>query len=295
MFGSPLAFCKKLSESDLYHAGSVEEVNYRCLFEQLPKQDDKLIEAEAKLRNRLSGGIDEATSYMKVSAYATNDEKMPDVRDSVVVFLHDFCDSPHSFHDMIFDDFWAWMAFTIDTLSQTGISFYLKPHPNQLQESANAVLLMRERYPKVKVLSPRITSTQLINGGMICGVTVYGTVAHELAYYGVPSISCARHPHHSFDFSRTAKTIDQYREYLQTPRLMPLSGEEMRRQALAFYYMHNIDERNQPLALKGKLTKVWSSSNGTGAEFLQELIDLQSMPEYHECVIDRLARELSAL
>ena len=72
--------------------------------------------AEAQLKHRLSGGIDDAMAYMKNSAYTYTDAKIPNVKGSVVIFLDDFYDSPHVYDELIFQDFWSWVCFTIGTL-----------------------------------------------------------------------------------------------------------------------------------------------------------------------------------
>jgi hypothetical protein len=218
-----------------------------------------LEQAEVGLRRRLGGGIDDATRYMKASAYASGSEHVPDVRGAMIVFLHDFYDSPHVYADLVFQDFWDWIVCTIDTLRANGTPIFLKPHPNQISLSEGALDDLRRLYPELRFLSPRISNVQLAEAGMLGGVTVYGTVAHELAYLGVPTISCARHPHHAFDFCRTARTVEEYRRMLCSPGDMPVPLPAMRRQALAFYYMHNLHGDPADLELRRRFVDFWSA------------------------------------
>jgi len=232
----------KLTREHLFHVADTSQ--YRDRFDSLsPSQKQIALEmSNAGLQSRLSGGIDAATIYMKESAYEISGEAVPDVGGSVVVFLHDFFDSPHGgYKDLLFTDFWAWICFTIVTLQDGGVPFWIKPHPNQISQGELVLVELKKKFPEARFLSSRITNNELVQSGMCCGVTVYGTVAHELAYLGVPSIACARHPHFTFDFCRTAKSIEQYRFMLLSPNFCPLSKDEMRQQALAFYYMHNFD------------------------------------------------------
>jgi hypothetical protein len=76
---------------------------------------------------------------------------------------------------------------------------------------------------------------------MACAVTVYGTVAHEMAYMGVPTIASANHPHISFDFCKTAKSKIEYAELLRNALSLDFDQVEMKRQSLIFYYMHNLN------------------------------------------------------
>lgn len=249
-------FGKRLNSEDVYHTTNTG--HYRAVFNQLDRQEDRLAEAEERLSLRLSGGADPATSYMRQSAYGENKTALPtDLKGAVVVFLHDFYDSPHIYPELVFCDFWRWICFTIETLQASGVTFYIKPHPNQIALSEVVLSELRALYPDVDLLSTNVNNAHLAQEGISCGVTVYGTVAHELAYLGVPSIGCSKHPHHSFDFCRTAKTLEEYKIMLETPQVVPIEVSEMRRQALMFYYMHNLYGTPDELALRQACSQLW--------------------------------------
>jgi hypothetical protein len=285
-FGSLGRFGQRLDIQHAYHTPDCSQ--YRNIFERLAGQDERLGEARVQLERRLAGGIDIATSYMRNSAYAAADRAVPEgVNGAVVVFLHDFYDSPHVYPGLVFCDFWRWVCFTIEIFQESGITFYLKPHPNQIALSDEALAGLREKFPGLNWLPSGITNRQLAEAGMVCGVTVYGTVAHELAYLGVPSIGCAQHPHHAFDFCRTATTKEEYRDFLQSPSELPVSKPEMQRQALAFYYMHNlygaVDERELSVAFM----KFWLACNtGTisATNISNSFNDLIKLPAFDDFV-----------
>lgn len=291
-FGNFVQFGRELTAADWFHTPDTSD--YRATFQALDHQEDRLRAAEEQLRGRLSGHLDAAMSYMRVSAYAAGTEPVPDVAGAAVLFLHDFYDSPHVYDGMIFHDFWAWTCFTIDTLKAAGRKFWVKPHPNQISLSGAVLQDLRAKYPDLPLLSPRITNVQLVDAGIACGVTVYGTVGHELAYLGVPTIASAKHPHHSFDFCRTARSVEQYREYLQTAEQLPLRKEEMRRQALAFYYMHNLYGGEETLTLRSRYTRFWKDCHNADATddlLVQRLRELLQAPGF-KLQIARLADSL---
>ena len=295
VFGSSDVFGKKLTSNDFFHTASPETSNYKILFDRLDHQEERLYEASKQLDLRLSGGIDHATRYMKISAYAKSSETVPDVKNAVVVFLHDFLDSYHIFDQVIFHDFWEWVVCTIETLVKYCIPFYLKPHPNQIPESEQAVILLMEKYPDVKMISSRITNTQLVDAGMICGVTVYGTVAVELAYMGIPTIACARHLYNSFDFCRTAKSLEEYINFLKNPKYRPLPISEMRRQALTFFYMDKIYGGDNLIDLRYQLSElqcVMEDNEGDSRAMINELKKLQDLASYKN-LIDNLVVEIN--
>jgi hypothetical protein len=259
-FGNLGRFGKQLTRDDPFHTRDASDYAYR--FAQQSEPEARLADARRGLESRLAGGVDAATSYMRRSAYASPTATLPEGLDgAVVVFLHDFYDSPHVFQDLVFPDFWRWLAVTVETLEAAGIPFFLKPHPNQIVDSDRAVAEFQATYPAARWLSAETTNTQLARAGIACGVTVYGTVAHELAYLGVPSIACARHPHHSFGFCRTARSLAEYQALLRTARTAPMSREAMEREALAFYYMHNHEGSNLERELRDGFVEFWRASN----------------------------------
>jgi hypothetical protein len=259
VYGNLTTFGRALSCSNYYH--TTDTGKYREIFKGLIDQDEKLAEAEEQLKLRLTGVIDTATAYMKVSAYAHTDVTVPEVRGSVVVFMHDFYDSPHIYPGLIFPDFWAWIDCTICTLREAGIPFWIKPHPNEVELSSKAYKALLTKHPDIRILDQDITNTQLVQAGIICGITVYGTVAHELAYLGVSSIACAQHPHHAYEFCTTASSVEEYVGMLRNQYQCPLTQAEMKRQALEFYYMHNLHGDDDMLEVRRQFVKLWKSSD----------------------------------
>ncbi len=247
-FGNYQEFTKELTLQDWVHTKNPD--GYATEFLKLDHQEERLALAETALSTRLSGGVDSATAYMKKSAYAESGDPVPDVRGAVVIFLHDFYDSPHVYREMVFPDFWEWVCFTIETLSSANIPFLIKPHPNQISLSDNVLSELKQRYPGLSMISSGITNKQLAEAGMCCAVTVYGTVAHEMAFLGVPTIACAYHPHVSFDFCRTAESKDEYANLLREATRFQFDKAAMHRQSLAFYYMHNLNSDEETKSLR---------------------------------------------
>lgn len=285
---------KRLSVDDPYHGANGS--NYRRNFDALQDSVAALKRAEELLEDRLNGGTDPVTSYMRQSAYVNSCEDVPNVSNSVVIFLHDFFDSPHIYADLVFDDFWQWICYTIRTLTEAGISFFVKPHPNQIVASAEVLKQLKTKFPNLSILSTNITNRQLVDAGIRAGVTVYGTVGHELAYLGIPVICCARHPHHEFDFCRTARSVDEYKKMLLEPFIMPLDHDEMRRQALQFYYAHNLYGTDESIRLRARFGELWrvgSDDTADPAALSASLAALMAEPGW-ESFVQELIKDMSA-
>ncbi|MBT8534593.1 hypothetical protein G6725_01040 [Polynucleobacter paneuropaeus] len=285
-FGDLARFGKRLTVADPFH--TIDYSLFRADFEALDFQDRRLEESRLQLEVRLNGGVDAGTSYMKQSAYGDGLSKFEgSVDGAVIIFLHDFYDSYNAYPNLIFIDFWDWICFTIETLERSGIKFYLKPHPNQIDISDEVMVDLRDKYPDAKWLPAGVNNAQLVKDGMLCGVTAYGTVSHELAFLGVPTIGYGWHPHHSFEFCRTAKSRDEYRLMLETPDFLPINKNEMRRQALAFYYMRNLYGSEEDIELRKAYIELWRSCNVLQHDdevILQALKHLRAQPAFKRFV-----------
>lgn len=282
-FGNYQEFSKELKIGDWVHTKNPDK--YASDFIKLDAPSEKLGVAETAVAGRMAGVIDSATAYMKMSAYAETDEPVPDVQGAMAIFLHDFYDSPHVYREMVFPDFWEWICFTIDMLNIAQTRFIVKPHPNQISLSDGALGDLKLRYPNLHIISPKITNKQLAEAGLSCAVTVYGTVAHEMAYLGVPTIACAHHPHISFNFCRTARSKVEYAEMLRQPLKMSLNSAEMRRQSLIFYYMHNLnlgEEMKALLSTTSKYRQACSDQDVSGDQLIGLVEQISSLPGYSD-------------
>lgn len=294
-FGNMQRFGKQLTTEDVFH--TMDPRPYREGFGSLDRKAERLGEAARQLEFRLSGGIDTATSYMARSAYAGGTVDAPDVRGAAVVFLHDFYDSPHVYADLVFPDFWAWICCTIETLEAARVPYFVKPHPNQIGLSEGVLAELRARYPRLPMLPIAVTNRQLADGGMACAITMYGTVAHEVAYLGVPSIGCARHPHAAFDFCRTAKSQEEYVALLGEAARLPRDEGKLREEALAFYCMHNLALGDDERALRDAMIALWKlcgRPHRTPREVIAQVDALAGEPGFRSFV-EGLAGALSAV
>ena len=297
-FGNYQEFAKKLNSQDYYHTKNPNF--YRSKFKTYSDKERLLSKAEEYLERKISGEIDFQFSYMKQSAYLDSDEVVPDVRGAFIVFLHDFYDSPHVYPEMIFNDFWEWTCYTIDLLNASQIKYFIKPHPNQINLNDQVLINLQDKYPNLHFLSPKITNKQLVLGGVKCAITVYGSVAHEMAYFGVRSISCARHPHVNYDFTHTAKSKEEYeviiKNHYENEGLIDLSS--LKAQSLEFYYMHNLDiddNEKELLQLLSKYRDLAQKVNSDDSVDLVKAIIKLSSTKGFKAICDNLIQSMSKM
>lgn len=202
------------------------------------------VEARKTLEYRFSGGIDSAISYMANNAYNTeyNDNiHKTNLKNTTIVFLHDFYDSPNIYDDFIFNDFYDWTVQTVKLLKRYDKRFFIKEHPNQIDANRNVIESLKTKLGNVNWLDIKTDNKELIRGGCICGITAYGTVAGELAYFGIPSISCAKNPHYKFEFCKTASSYSDYEEMIRniTPFISKNDRRKYQEESLNYFVARN--------------------------------------------------------
>lgn len=281
--GNYQEFVKKLELEDWLHTRN--HTSYYKDWLALNGQDEKLQLANLALSKRLAGGVDAATYYMQRSAYEDTGEAIPDVSGGLVIFLHDFFDSPHCYRWMLFPDFLEWIEYTLGLAQQHNLKIFVKPHPNQLPESAIVVKELMIKYPEVCFLSSRVTNTQLVGAGMSCALTVYGTVAHEMAFLGMPVITCGDHPHSDFDFCFNARNRTEYDQLILGYKLLSIDKQKMRTQSLAFYFMHSLNISSEETSLLKCVEKYRNRLESAGEflacdEYIELLLEITSQPEF---------------
>jgi hypothetical protein len=255
-FGNLQEFSTPVSST--HHNHTKDSKRYSADFDAMTDRATRLDQASQALESRLSGRIDSATAYMKKSAYAVTRQEVPDVRGATIIFLHDFYDSVHIYSWILFHDFWEWICFTIDTLQAADRTFWIKPHPNQAAQSSTEIETLRAKYPGVKFLPTDVTNRQLADAGMACAVTVYGSVASEMGFMGIPSISSGDSPHASFDAFHLARTRQDYAALLTNPPQPGMDGERLKEQTCAFYYMHNLNLGTEDALLRDRFAVLWA-------------------------------------
>lgn len=227
---------------------SKEFVNYKSIIDGLDEQ--QLCAAREIARKsyleRFQGGFDNTLVYMSRSAYSE-----PLINEDVsvfkktgkkrlVIFLHCFFDSPHLFRWMLYDDFYQWVYRTLECANYDKFDYYVKPHPNAVLGNDEIVDLLKEKFPKAFFLPKHVKNNQLIDEGFEAAVTVYGTLGHELPYFGIPVVSAGDNPHERFSFCLTINSRETYENYIKNIDKIPKPSASAKKEILEYYYMHNV-------------------------------------------------------
>ena len=142
-------------------------------------------------------------------------------RPIVVIASHAFDDCPHCSHHRLFVDYYEWLVETLKICSQIdSINWIIKEHPSVVRGDyvvdKTAKELVNNEYSlceHIHLAPDDISNLSLID---FCHaiVTVSGTIAHELACFGIPSILAGSSTYSECGFTNNPQSVDEYKALL---------------------------------------------------------------------------------
>lgn len=218
--------------------------DYRNAFLQLSKEDQiKGLEiARKRIQMRFDGkvGVDMLDSqksafhhnYIKNVISASDNTK-------ILIAAHCFFDSPHSYGNNLYPDFYEWIDALGKISNETDYEWYIKTHSDYLEGTLEIIKSFLEKYPKFKLLPPDISHYQIIESGIDCVLTVYGTIAFEYALLGVKVINCSiSNPHIAYNFNFHPQTLDEYENMIRN--IDNLALEINPNEIYEYYFMRRV-------------------------------------------------------
>jgi len=201
-----------------------------------------LVESKQRIERRLGGEVGVDMAYSTKSAYGASRHAnllKESSRKKILIATHCFFDSPHSYGDNIFPDFYEWLDFLGKITEETDYDWYIKTHPDYLPGTKEIIESFISKYPKFTLLPSDASHHQIISEGIDLVLTVYGTIGFEYAALGVPVINASQNnPHIAYDFNLHAKDAEDYRRML-----IDLDNLEFtidKQQVYEYYFMRHI-------------------------------------------------------
>ena len=189
-------------------------------FAALPRsvQEAGLAEAQRRIERRFAGEVGVDMAYSTKSAYGRARHVRllrESTRKKVLIATHCFFDSPHSYGNNIFPDFYEWLDFLGKMTEVTDYDWYIKTHPDFLPGTKEIIDGFIARYPKFTLLPADSSHHQIIAEGIDLALTVYGTIAFEYAALGIPVVNASQNnPHIAYDFNLHAADAEDYRRMI---------------------------------------------------------------------------------
>jgi len=192
---------------------------YHEYFSRLPleAQEKGIAWGKAQIAKRLGGDVGVNMGYSTKSAYTAEKlerQTLASNRTKIVIATHCFFDNPRAYGGMLFTDFYEWITFLGQISEITDYDWYIKTHRDYLPGTMEAIKLLCERWPKLKLINPSTTWHQLKEEGISIALTCYGSIGHELPLLGYKVINAGYNPHIAYNFNWHGKTLDEYRDLL---------------------------------------------------------------------------------
>lgn len=237
-----LTHAYRLNENRLFAYKDFED--YPSTFSMLPpaQQRGGILEAKKRIARRFSGEIGVDMSYSSKSAYCSIQYPRlikETLKPKVLIATHCFFDSPHSYGNNLFPDFWEWLNFLGKFSEAVDYDWYIKTHPDYLEGTRQILENFINKYKNFVLLPSDSSHHQIVREGIDVALTVYGTIGFEYAALGIPVINASQNnPHIAYSFNIHPKDEIEYRQYLEKigDILLTIDTNEV----YEFYYMHNI-------------------------------------------------------
>ena len=214
---------------------------FRERFNALPEEVKTLGVEEAKRRinRRFAGEVGVDMAYSAKSAYGENRFEsllVISTRKKILIATHCFFDSPHSYGNNLFPDFYEWLDFLGKISEITDYDWYIKTHPDYIPGTMEIIEGFIQKYPKLTLLPSNASHHQIIAEGIDVALTVYGTIAFEYAALGITVINCSiNNPHIAYDFNVHPTSVEGYRQQLLG--LNSLKFKIDKQQVYEYYFM----------------------------------------------------------
>jgi hypothetical protein len=246
VYQSNAAYIYRLNKENLFAYSDF--MQFPASFQKLEEniKSKGLQEAERRINLRFSGEVGVDMAYSTKSAYGTfRHERLlkESSKTKVLIATHCFFDSPHSYGNNLFPDFFEWLEFLGKISEETDYDWYVKTHPDYLPGTMEIVNFFTRKFPKLIVLPADASHLQIVAEGIDVALTVYGTIGFEYAALGIPVINASlNNPHIAYNFNLHATDVNNYRKILLN--LSELSLKIDKSQVYEYYFMKFIYNTN---------------------------------------------------
>jgi hypothetical protein len=239
----------------------------RKIFPDFPKERERYFEYKKnffKLKNkrklkqigksillrRLTGKKDYSLPYIKNNTYSklfeNSSVKQLKIENKIIIFAHCFFDSPHKHRKMLFEDFYEQLNFIL-SLSKYNkkYNWFIKPHPASFFQNDKALkeLLLKD-YANVTLLDKNTSNANIAKSKPKLIITDHGTIAHEMAYFGIPVLNTGDNPHINYNFNLHANSRKHIKNILNNlPRFIKKINFN-KNNIFKFVYMHYVFSMN---------------------------------------------------
>ena len=286
---------QKIEKDFPYHG-----INHTKFNKDVHISQENLKIAKNLLESRFKGTIDNATSYMKNSSYfeSNNYESIKLLfqrkERNIIIYTHDFFDSPHINRSLQFDDLYHFLKNTLDSLNLINdSSIFIKIHPNGLQGADLLVkeLVLSYKNPNFYILNNHVSNLDIVKLKPNVIGTARGTIGMEMAYFSIPVVALYDNIYINYNFVHNANTKEEFYKVLKGEMLPNCNFDK--ELIYKFYYqayIEGVKDDHSNILTKIKIKNVASYSIEYIKEFNNKITedDLTNLIDLYDKTISKL-------
>lgn len=256
---------KKLSKKDFFHVENYKK--FPKIFKKL-NQKKKRIKQSKQFVNRIfyKGRKNlQIMDYMNVNPFKRNQKKLNKKYDGII-FLPNFFESQREWGKLVFPDFYEWIIFTCKLIKKNRLNIAIKPHPNIYHVNTESVKIVNElkfKFSEIDWIDPSVSNFELFKN-IKFGISPWGTILWELAYFRVHPISAGEHPAAPYNIGFEPRTIKQYKDILLSAHKLKKKSD-ISKKILEYCYMYYIYNHDAYKTLSREIKLNTFNVNNTGS------------------------------
>jgi hypothetical protein len=268
--GTNSSLIRKLTKEYPFH-----QIDHTVFSPSKKLSDEQISISKERLTNRFKGKIDPAVSYMRTTSFAqtTIDPKIVALfkleKRNVVIYAHDFFDSPHYDRLLQFPDFYQFLKQTLTEIKDLeNTSVFIKAHPNGINGNKEILneLVSSFNCSFFHILDEKVSNTHIVDIKPDLIVTCKGTIAIEMAYFEIPVIALYDNVYTNFDFTHTCHDLETYYKLIKGEIKPEINFDK--NQLYSFYYQAYLEDKNE---VQGFEVMQFTSAGRFSDEFLEEI------------------------
>jgi hypothetical protein len=209
---------------------------------------------------------------------------------NILIATHCFSDPPHSYGDMLFEDFKEWLLFIGEMSRKLNYNFYIKPHPAFWESDYKHFRNFLREYPNIIEIPTNYSNLELFSQGIKVVLTVYGTIAFEAADEGILVINASRiSPHMNYNFSKHPQSIEEFKKLLFEIPVILKDWQIDLSEIEHFFALHHLRKKHN-LMFGNKTFEFFKYIGGAGEQYLNPLVFdfwLNNLPQKHRVNIKK--------
>lgn len=212
-------------------------------------ESENIIKAEKLLKGRFSGEIDSAVFYMNQTSFQETtlnknlSTSFKEKKRNVVLYSHDFYDSPHVNRSLLFNDLYQFLNETLkEMVFDTQTQYWIKIHPNGIGDCKERTIDLVNSFDcsHFKILDDSVSNLNIIELKPDLIVTARGTVAMEMAFFEIPVVALYDNPYVNFNFAHTCYDLESFYSIIKGEKTTEINFDK--NLIYSFYYQAYLEK-----------------------------------------------------